>query len=311
MNNISISSEVDDSFSFKRINSIENASSDELIFFEQIKFKKKIVNTKAKACITKKEYAKFLPEFCKPIIVEDPYLVFSLLSQLFNSFPKSNGVIINNSSISKSAKIGNNVQIDSFSSIKENTIIGNNVIIMENSVVGPNTQIKDNSVIYNNCVIENSIIGKDCLIKSGAIIGGNGFGFHPKNKINIYHTGKVIIEDNVSIGSNTTIDRGVIDHTIIKAFSRIDNLVQIAHNVEIGNHTIIAAQVGISGSVIIGNNVLIGGQVGIAGHIKIGNNVIIAAKSGVTKNIHDNAKVAGFPAVDIVKWKKNIIKQYK
>ena len=116
---------------------------------------------------------------------------------------------------------------------------------------------------------------------------------------------------NVSIGSNTTIDRGSIENTIIKEYSRIDNLVQVAHNVVIGKHTIIAAQVGISGSSIIGNNVLIGGQAGIAGHIEIGNNVIIAAKSGVTKNISDNAKVAGFPAVDIIKWKKAIIKQNK
>ena len=310
-NNIEVSSDIDDHISFERINSIENASFDELIFFENINYKEKILNTKSKACITKKDYVKFLPKTCKAIIVDDPYLAFAFLSQLFNPFPKSNGKQMKNISISESAIIGENVQINSFSSIKENTKIGNNVIIMENSVIGPNTIVKDNSIIYSNCIIEYSIIGYNCLIKSGAILGGNGFGFHAKNKINIHHSGKVIIEDNVSIGSNTTIDRGAIDNTIIKEYSRIDNLVQIAHNVLIGKNTIIAAQVGIAGSVSIGNNVLIGGQTGIAGHLKIGNNVIIAGKSGVTKNLHDNSKVAGFPAVDIVKWKKNIIKQYK
>ncbi len=310
-NNISISSDIDESFSFERINSIENASSNELIFFENINYKEKIKYTRAKACIIKKDYIKFLPVSCKPIIVDDPYLAFAFLSQFFNPFPKSNGRKMKNISISESSVIGDNVQIDSFASIKNNSTIGNNVIIMENSVIGPNTIIKDNTIIYNNCVIEHSIIGKNCLIKSGAILGGNGFGFHAKNKINIHHSGKVIIEDNVSIGSNTTIDRGAIDNTIVNEFSRIDNLVQIAHNVIIGKNSIIAAQVGIAGSVTIGNNVLIGGQVGIAGHLTIGNNVIIAGKSGVTKNLKDNVKVAGFPAVDIVKWKKNIIKQYK
>jgi len=310
-NKITISSDIDDSFCFERINSIENPSSNDLIFFESINYKEKIQNTKAAACITKKDYIKFLPKSCKPIIVDDPYLVFALLSQFFNPFPKSNGKKMKNISISESSVIGDNVQIDSFSSIKNNSRIGNNVIIMENTVIGPNAIIMDNSIIYNNCVIEHSIIGKNCLIKSGAILGGNGFGFHSKNKINIHHSGKVIIGDNVSIGSNTTIDRGAIDNTIVNEFSRIDNLVQIAHNVVIGKNAIIAAQVGIAGSVKIGNNILIGGQVGIAGHLIIGNNVIIAGKSGVTKNLKDNAKVAGFPAVDIVKWKKNIIKQYK
>ncbi len=310
-NNISITSDVDDAFEFNKLNSIERASSQDLIFFNNTKYKKIIIKTKAHACITKRDFINLLPKTCEPIMVDDPYLVFAILSQLFNSFPKSNGKKMKEISICNSSKIGTNVQINSFSTIKENTIIGDNVIIMENCVIGPNTIINDNSIIYNNCVIENSNIGKYCIIKHGAIIGGNGFGFHPNHKIDIYHSGKVIIENNVSIGSNTTIDRGSIENTIIKEYSRIDNLVQVAHNVVIGKHTIIAAQVGISGSSIIGNNVLIGGQAGIAGHIEIGNNVIIAAKSGVTKNISDNAKVAGFPAVDIIKWKKAIIKQNK
>ena len=159
--------------------------------------------------------------------------------------------------------------------------------------------------------MQNCTIGSDCLIKSGAVIGGTGFGFDPKSKIKINHIGNVVIGDNCNIGSNTTIDRAVFDSTIISKNSFIDNLVQIAHNVFIGEGAIIAAQSGIAGSTTIGDNVVIGGQTGISGHLTIGNNVQIAAKSGVTKNIKDNSVIAGFPAVDIKKWKISNIKLNK
>ena len=148
----------------------------------------------------------------------------------------------------------------------------------------------------------------NCIIQSGARIGGTGFGFEMKTKQKIYHSGDVLIGKDTSIGSNTTIDRAVFDTTRIGEFSNIDNLVQIAHNVIIGNYAVIAAQVGVAGSTIIGKNVTIGGQAGISGHLIIGDNVTIAAKSGVTKNIVDNKIVAGFPAKDIKLWKKEIIK---
>ena len=164
----------------------------------------------------------------------------------------------------------------------------------------------------SNCVISNSSIGENCLIKPGAKIGEKGFGFTPDSKIEIRHIGNVILGNNVEIGSNTTIDQAALHSTIISDNVRIDNLVQIAHNVCIGQNTIIAAQTGIAGSTKIGKNCLIGGQVGIAaGHLIIEDNVTIAAKSGVTKNIKKNSIIAGFPAVDIKIWKKNIINQYR
>jgi len=175
-------------------------------------------------------------------------------------------------------------------------------------VIGPNVVIGQGTRIMSNCVINNAFLGENCLIQHGAIIGGKGFGFTPRQKIDIKHIGNVIIGNNVDIGSNTTIDRAVFDSTIIGDFSHIDNLVQIAHNVILGKHTIIAAQVGIAGSTVIGDNVKIGGQAGVSGHLNIGNNVTIAAKSGVTKNLKDNSIVAGFPAIDIKKWKLNTIK---
>ena len=171
--------------------------------------------------------------------------------------------------------------------------------------------MQENSIIMNNCTIIESIIGNNSFIQSGAVIGGKGFGFTPDSKINIQHLGKVIIGDNVEIGSNTTIDRGALNDTIIGNNVRIDNLVQVAHNVKIGDNTIIASQVGIAGSTEIGKNCMIGGQAGFAGHIKIGDNVIVAAKSGVTKNIKDNSTIAGFPAIDKKTWRKLKIQEYK
>ena len=203
---------------------------------------------------------------------------------------------IDDSYISKYAKI------DRSSKIGKNCIIGRGVIIGENCI------------IKNNVVIKNSILGKNIIISDNSVIGSSGFGFDLKNMgaSNIIpQIGLVLIKDNVFIGSNCSIDRGKIDHTIIGENSMLDNLIHIAHNVILGKNTCIAAQTGISGSVIFGDNVTIGGQVGIAGHIKIGKNVVIAAKSGVTKNIPDNSIIAGFPAIDIKEWKKQIINQKK
>ena len=200
------------------------------------------------------------------------------------------------------------MQINPFCVIHENTEIFENVYIGSNSSIGPNVIINKNVVIHDNVTISNSIIMENCVIKSGARIGGTGFGFEMKTKQKINHTGNVIIGKNSSIGSNTTIDRAVFDSTIIGEFSNIDNLVQIAHNVTIGDFAVIAAQVGIAGSTQIGKNIKIGGQAGISGHLVIGDNVTIAGKSGVTKNIPDNKIVAGFPAKDINLWKKEIIR---
>ena len=203
---------------------------------------------------------------------------------------------LNKSYISKLAKI------DASSKIGINCIIGRGVIIGKNCI------------IKNNVTIKNSILGHNVIISDNSVIGSSGFGFDLKNMgaTNLIpQMGLVIIKDNVFIGSNCSIDRGKIDHTIIGENSMLDNLIHIAHNVVLGKNTCIAAQTGISGSVKFGDNVVIGGQVGFAGHIKIGKNVIIAAKSGVTKNIKENSVIAGFPAIDIKEWKKQIINQKK
>ena len=203
---------------------------------------------------------------------------------------------IKNSYISKFA------QIDQSSKLYNNCIVGRGVVIGKNCI------------IKNNVVIKNSIIGDNVIIGDNSSIGTSGFGFDLKNMgaYNILpQIGIVVIENNVRIGSNCTIDRAKIDTTYIGKNSMIDNLVHIAHNVHISNNACIAAQTGISGSTQIGKNLISGGQSGFSGHLKIGDNVVVAAKSGVTKNIPDKSVVAGFPATDINKWKKIIIKQRK
>ncbi len=200
--------------------------------------------------------------------------------------------LINNSSISKLAKVDPSVKIG------RNCLIGRGVVIGKNSI------------IKNNVVIKNSILSNNVIISDNTTIGCTGFGFDLANmgsKNLSPHLGIVHIDENVSIGSNCSIDKAKIDITYIGKNSMIDNLVHIAHNVIIGNNACIAAQTGIAGSVKIGNNLICGGQSAFAGHITIGDNVLVAGKSGVTKNLKDKSSVAGFPATDINKWKKSII----
>jgi len=308
-NSLEVISKISDSETFLNIKTISNSSNNDLSFFSNIKYLEDLKNINAKACFIEEKFVKFLPQNCKPIIVKDPYLALALISNIFNDNKiTSNGIISKNSFIHPEAEIGKNVQIDQFTTINEDSNISENVYIGSNSNIGPNAIINRNVIIHDNVSISNSIIMEECVIKSGARIGGTGFGFEMKTKQKINHSGNVIIGKNSSIGSNTTIDRAVFDSTIVGEYSNLDNLVQIAHNVTIGSYAIIAAQVGIAGSTSIGNNVKIGGQAGIAGHLVIGDNVTIAAKSGVTKNINNNEIIAGFPAKDINLWKKEIIR---
>ena len=310
-NNISPISNVKDSEIFTSLNSLSNANKNELTFFNDTSQLIKLEKTRAKACLINSIHLKYLPTSTKSIVVDNTYSAFALLTNLFSFKILSNGIISNKSSINTDASFKNNVQIDPFVDIGKNCIFHENVIINSNCKIGPNVIIGANSIINSNSNLQDCIIGSNCIIKSGASIGGTGFGFDPKSKVRINHIGNVLIGDNCNIGSNTTIDRAVFDSTIISKNSFIDNLVQIAHNVRIGEEAIIAAQTGIAGSTIIGDNIVIGGQAGIAGHLIIGNNVQIAAKSGVTKNIKDNSIVAGFPAVDIKRWKISNIKLNK
>ena len=309
--NLEVNTTLIDNDVFTSLNSIFNAKKTELTFFANNLNFEHLKKTIAKACLINKKNLDFLPIGTIPIIVDDPYTAFAIVSNLFKENESSNNIISKFSNVNETAVIASNVQIDPFSVIKENCNIGNNVIIESNCTIGPNVTILDDTLIKSNSVLLHCNIGSKCIIKSGVIIGGSGFGFDPLSKISIHHSGNVLIKNNCHIGSNTTIDRAVFESTIISENSFIDNLVQIAHNVIIGKGAIIAAQTGIAGSAKIGDNVVIGGQAGISGHLTIGNNVRIAAKSGVTKNIVDDSVIAGFPAIDIKKWKLIKIKESK
>ena len=308
-NSLKVKSTIFDEEIFLSLKTISNSSENDLSFFSNIRYLNDLKKIKAKACLIEEKFISYLPNNCFPIIVDDPYLALAFVTNLFhNEVLQSNGVISNYTSIDSNSKIEKNVQINPFTMIFHNTEIKEGTYIGSNSSIGPNVIINKKVVIHDNVSISNAIIMENCIIKSGARIGGTGFGFEMKTKQKINHSGNVVVGKNSSIGSNTTIDRAVFESTYIGEFSNIDNLVQIAHNVDIGNFAVIAAQVGIAGSTKIGDYVKIGGQAGISGHLVIGDNVTIAGKSGVTKNINNNATIAGFPAKDIKLWKKEIIR---
>ena len=204
----------------------------------------------------------------------------------------------------KKVKFANNVLIGKKCKIGENTTIGSNTVIEQNVLIGKNC------TIGNNVTIKNSLIGNNVVIQDGCRIGLKGFGFIPiKNKnLKFPHIGKVLINDNVEIAANCTIDRGSVDDTVIGKNTYLDNQVHIAHNVKIGDNCMIAGQVGFAGSTVIGNNVSIGGQAGISGHLKIGNNVKIGGGSGVLKDVPDNSIIMGYPALSFKEFIKGLKK---
>ena len=282
------------------VNNIKDANNSEITFFNNLNYEKDAKNCKASVCIVNGKNAKYLNKDIISIISKNPLIDFYKVVNLF--YPQSSvdnekiNVLKNmDKLLKKKIFVGKNTLIDKSANIGSNTLIGNNVIIKANVHIGKNC------TIGSNVIIENSLFGDNIIIKSGTLIGqvGFGFNFEKKKRIKFPHIGRVIIENDVQIGSFCTIDRGSLTDTVIGEFTSIDNQVQIAHNVKVGNFCMIAAQSGIAGSTIIGNNVKIGGQTGISGHLTIGNNVKIGGKSGVVANIEDNQIVMGYPAKSI------------
>ena len=285
------------------IKNLDQALNKDITFFHSIKYKFLLNSTKSKFIITNSKLSIFIPKTKIALVVDNVLVSVAKVTELF--YPNSlNDQFENNFLKSINKKNYKNVKFGS------NVILGENVKIGKNSTVGHNTIIESNVEIGNNChigsnvIIKKTIIGNNVSILDGAIIGKKGFGFFPNNKKNIKypHIGMVIIENNVEIGCNNTIDRGSLSNTIIGENSFLDNQVHIANNVQIWKNCIVTGQVGFAGSSKIGNNVMIGGQAGISGHLKIGNNVKIGGGSGVIKNIPDNTKVMGYPAKDIKKF---------
>jgi UDP-3-O-[3-hydroxymyristoyl] glucosamine N-acyltransferase len=282
---------------------IEEAKAGELAFLANPKYEEYLYTTQASVVIVNEALELKQAVSATLIRVPDAYSAFAaLLAQYEAMQMQSLSGREEPSFVHESATIGKDVYIGAFAYIGKGVRIGNNVKIYPQVFVGDGVSIADNSVlnpgvkVYHRCVI-----GKNVIVHAGTVIGSDGFGFAPQADgtfKKVPQMGNVVLEDNVEVGSNTTIDRATIGSTVIQAGAKIDNLVQIAHNVEIGNNSVIAAQSGISGSTKVGKGVMIGGQVGIVGHIKIGNGAKINAQSGVSKSIEDGKAVTGSPAYD-------------
>jgi len=294
-----------------KLSKIEEGEKGSLTFLSNPKYNSFLYSTKASIAIVNKS---FIPEKeidTTLIKVEDSYNSFSKILEFYNQVKHNKTGRENPHFISENVKIGSNEYIGAFVYIGNNVSIGENVKIYPNSYIGDNTTIGDNCFIFSGVKIYSETkIGNNCKIHSGAIIGCDGFGFVPDQKgeyTAIPQTGNVIIEDNVDIGSASTIDRATLGSTIIRKGVKLDNQIQVAHNVEIGENTVIASQTGIAGSSKIGENCMIGGQVGISGHVKIGNNVKILAQAGISKSIKDNKIVNGSPAFKVNDFNKSYV----
>jgi UDP-3-O-[3-hydroxymyristoyl] glucosamine N-acyltransferase len=276
---------------------IKEAKEGDITFVANSRYLPLMGNTKASAIITSRD-VKTAP---KAIIrTENPSLAFATMVSLLapNEVRRPKG-IHPTAIIGDKVKLGKNVAIDAYAVLEDNVEIKDNTILYAGVYVGHHTKIGGNCVIYPYVIIrERVMIGNKVVIHGGTVIGSDGFGFSTVQGVHhrIPQIGTVIIEDDVEIGANVTIDRARFDKTIIKKGTKIDNLVQIAHNVSIGENSIIVAQSGISGSASIGKNVTIAGQSGVIGHISIGDNVVVAAQAGVTKSIPPNTCVSGYPA---------------
>lgn len=284
---------------------IDEAGVGDLTFLANPKYEKFLEETNASAILVSKKLENVkIPH----IRVDDPYLSFQKSLGLI--YPKHYSIIKDihpSAVISDGVKIGNNVSIGAFVYIAPNSEIGENTVIYPGCVIEENVKIGKNCKISSNVSINyNCEIGDNAIIHSGVVIGSDGFGFAPSNQVyeKIPQVGKVVIENDVEIGANCTIDRATIGETRIKNGCKIDNLVQIAHNVVLGENTVIAAQTGISGSTKVGKHVTIAGQVGIVGHIEIGDNAILAAKSGISKSVPSGEVMFGIPAKQLAKQKK-------
>jgi len=284
---------------------IEQGKKGDISFLANQKYESFIYTTEASAVIVSRDFEPKKDISAALILVDNPYTAFTQLLEEYQKILNFSKKGIEQPSFSGSGTtFGEGIYQAAFSYVGANSIIGKNVKIYPQSYIGDNVTIGDNTLIYAGAKIyNNTVIGSNCVIHAGAIIGSDGFGFAPQED-GTYRTipqlGNVIIEDNVSIGANTTIDCATMGSTIIRQGVKIDNLAQIAHNVEIGKNTVIAAQTGIAGSTIIGENCVIGGQVGFAGHISIANGTKIGAQSGVSKSIKkENTSITGTFAFDL------------
>jgi UDP-3-O-[3-hydroxymyristoyl] glucosamine N-acyltransferase len=296
------------------LSKIEEGQPGTLSFLANPIYTPHIYNTDASIVIVNKSLVldKPVKPTCTLIRVEDAYGSFAKLLELYDQVKKSKKGIEQPSHISASAKVGNDCYIGAFAYVGENVVIGNNVKIYPHAYIGDNTKIGDNSTIYSGVKIyTDTVIGKECTVHAGSVIGADGFGFAPNSENNyqkVPQIGNVVLEDHVDIGANTCIDRATLGSTIIRQGVKLDNLIQIAHNVEVGENTVMAGGVFIAGSTKIGKNCMFAGQVGVIGHLKIADGVKVAGQSGVGNNVtQEGAVLQGSPAFSVGDYQRSYV----
>ena len=291
-----------------RLAKIEEGLPGTMTFLANPLYTPHIYTTTASIIIVNEDFVPAQPIAGTLIRVENAYTSFAKLLEIFQNLQSGKKGISPHAFISKNANIGEDVYIGEFVSVGENAMIGNQVHLYPQTFIGDNVTIGDKTTIFAGVKIyHDCVVGSDCTLHAGIVIGADGFGFAPQadNQYKkVIQAGNVVIHDNVEIGANTTIDRATLGSTVIHRGVKIDNLVQLAHNVEIGENTVIAAQTGISGSTKIGKNCVIAGQVGIVGHLNIGDNVKIGAQSGIEHDIKDGDVFLGTPALEAGKTRR-------
>ncbi len=279
------------------IHTLSEATPSQLSFFTDSKYASQLTETKAAAVLIDEKHAELLPSGTIALITDEAYLKLALASKFFAHKLES---------VAEQPTLGEGCDIDKNVSFGKNVTLGNNVTLLAGCYVGDNVTIGSGTLLHPNVTLyHHTQIGSECIIHSGTVIGCDGYGFaHTKlgEHVKIYQNGNVVVEDNVEIGANCAIDRAVFGTTYIRKGTKLDNLIQIAHNCDVGEHSLCAAQVGLAGSTTLGRNVVMGGQSATAGHLEVGAFATIAGKGGVTKTLEGGKTYAGFPAIDHKMW---------
>ncbi|SFV50421.1 UDP-3-O-[3-hydroxymyristoyl] glucosamine N-acyltransferase [hydrothermal vent metagenome] len=281
------------------IHTLSEATHTQLSFFNDSKYASQLSSTKAGAVLIDEKHAPFLPSTTIALITDEAYLKLAYASKFFAHKLESKG---------GHPAMGEGCDIDKRVRFGKNVTLGDNVTLLAGCYVGDDVTVGSNTILHPNVTLYHGTqIGKNCIIHSGTVLGCDGYGFaHTKlgEHVKIYQNGNVLVEDDVEIGANCAIDRAVFGTTTIRKGTKLDNLIQIAHNCDVGEHTLCAAQVGLAGSTTLGRNVVMGGQSATAGHLEVGAFATIAGKGGVTKSLEGGKTYAGFPAIEIKLWRK-------
>ncbi len=279
------------------IHTLSEATSSQLSFFTDSKYASQLADTKAAAVLIDEKHAGLLPSGTIALITDEAYLKLALASKFFAHKLQSKA---------EQPTVGEGCDIDKSVSFGKNVTLGDNITILAGCYLGDNVTVGSGTLLHPNVTLYNyTKIGSECIIHSGTVIGCDGYGFaHTKlgEHVKIYQNGNVVVEDDVEIGANCAIDRAVFGTTYIRKGTKLDNLIQIAHNCDVGEHSLCAAQVGLAGSTTLGRNVVMGGQSATAGHLEVGAFATIAGKGGVTKSLEGGKTYAGFPAIDHKMW---------